>query len=117
VGDPTIVDLLAVEHDGPDGAVWSLPHGGDLDANLVHLDARGRVGEHDNREVDVLIVGVSGTATVVTDGVAHALRAGVAIAVPKGTRRAVEAGDSGPVAYLTVHRARSGLSIRPGRPG
>ena len=46
-------DLGAVSGSG--GAVWSLPHGGDLNANLVRLDASGRIGEHINDDVDVLL--------------------------------------------------------------
>lgn len=109
--EPTIVDLLGVERGGADGAVWSLPHGGDLDANLVHLAPGGSVGEHVNSEVDVLVVGVAGSGAVTVDGTAHALRSGIAIALPKGTRRGVHADRGEPLSYLTVHRARSGLGI------
>jgi hypothetical protein len=46
----TAVDLLTVDRRGPDGVLWSLARGGDLDANLVHL-APGRAvcahGLHD----------------------------------------------------------------------
>ena len=51
-------DLGAVSGSG--GAVWSLPHGGDLNANLVRLDASGRIGEHINDDVDVLLFVQSG---------------------------------------------------------
>lgn len=36
-----VVDLGATDTRGRDGVVWSLPHGGDLDANLVRLGGGG----------------------------------------------------------------------------
>ena len=33
---PVVADLGSVDLSGGSGAVWSLPHDGDLDANLVH---------------------------------------------------------------------------------
>ena len=48
-----VVDLGAIDTSGRDGVVWSLPHGGDLDVNLVHLAAGGSIGAHVNDEVDV----------------------------------------------------------------
>src|SRR5690606_24180363 len=57
------VDLRRVTDGGP-GAVWSLPHGGDLDANLVLLAPHGEVGEHVNRDVDVLLAVQDGTGEV-----------------------------------------------------
>jgi hypothetical protein len=39
---PLVVDLGSIETRGGSGAVWSLPHGGDLDGNLVRLDADDR---------------------------------------------------------------------------
>jgi len=120
--EPTIVDLLRVARDGverggADGAVWSLPHGGDLDANLVQLAPGGGVGEHVNSEVDVLVVGVAGSGTVVVDGASYPLRSGIVLALPKGARRRVDADRGESISYLTVHRARAGLGISgpPGR--
>ena len=48
-------------HQWGDGVVWSLPHGGDLDANLVRLGPDAAIGEHRNDEVDVLIYVQSGS--------------------------------------------------------
>ena len=55
------------------GAVWSLAHGGDLDANLVRLESDGGVGEHVNNDVDVLLVARSGGGTVTIDGTPDAV--------------------------------------------
>ncbi len=108
----TVINLLGIDCDGADGAVWSLPRGGDLNANLVHLGRGGAVGAHVNDEVDVLIVGIEGAGWVTTDAARLELRTGTLIAVSKGTERAIEAGTTTDVTYLTVHRARVGLHIR-----
>jgi hypothetical protein len=65
------------------GGGWT---GEDLQVNLVRLDPGDRIQPHRNDEVEVLVV------------VAH---------LPKGTVRAIEAVD-GPLAYLSIHRRRSG---------
>src|SRR5437879_3087195 len=106
-----VVDLDQVAAAGTVGAAWSLPHGGDLDANVVRLDAAGGIGEHVNNEVDVLVVGVSGQGSVSVDGADHPLHALRAVLVPKGSNRSITAGD-GELIYLTVHRSRGGLQIR-----
>jgi len=66
LGDPTrpapapfiTVNLAGIDVGGADGAVWSLPHDGDLDANLVKLGPGGRIDEHRNDEVDVVYLTV-----------------------------------------------------------
>jgi mannose-6-phosphate isomerase-like protein (cupin superfamily) len=110
---PTTVDLFAVDRLGPDGVVWSLPRGGDLDANLVQLAAGVATGTHVNSEVDVLLIGVSGAGSVMVDHARYELRAGTVVAVPKDTSRHVEADAASELAYLTVHVARPGLRIQP----
>lgn len=109
---PEAVDLDGVDLAGGDGVVWSLPHHGDLDANLVKLGPGGRVGEHHNDEVDVIILVIAGDGSVQVDGDGRPLRAHHLVHIPKGTRRGVEAGPDGLV-YVTVHRARPGLRITP----
>jgi quercetin dioxygenase-like cupin family protein len=89
---------------GHAGAIWTLGHGGDLNANLVRFPVGG-VGEHVDEEVDVLVVGVSGVGVVEVDGQEHPLRAGTVAFVPKGARRPTKSG-SGDFAYLTVHCRR-----------
>jgi mannose-6-phosphate isomerase-like protein (cupin superfamily) len=109
---PVVADLGSVDLAGRGGAVWNLPHTGDLDANLVHLNPREVIDEHVNREVDVLYVVQSGSAELVIDGAPHALQADVVALVPTGARRRLTAGPTG-VTYLTVHRRRGPLTIAP----
>ena len=104
-------ETLAVERGR--GVVWALEGNEDLNVNLVRFATGEGVGEHANVEVDVLIVGVSGSGRVVVNGREYRLRAGVVVSVPKGTRRSTSS-DSADFAYLTVHRRRGPLGI--GRP-
>src|SRR3954471_10105138 len=103
--EPVVADLDLVDRSGGAGALWSLPHGGDLDANLVRLGPGEAIGAHVNSEGDVLVVGVGGAGTVDIDGATHDLRPSVVVLVPKGASRSITAGD-GELLYLTVHRAR-----------
>lgn len=103
-------ELAASLAPGGDGAVWSLPHDGDLDANLVVLHGGGSIGEHVNREVDVLVLVRTGSMTLTVDGEPTALVAGSLALVPRDRSRAIAAGDAG-VEYLSIHRRRSGLRI------
>lgn len=104
------VDAAGIDRYGPNGAVWSLPHDGDLDANLVVLAAGDAVASHVNDEVDVLVVVLDGTGATTIDGVSHALAASVVVHIPKGVTREIRAGDTS-LLYLSVHRTRSGLRI------
>ena len=104
-----LVDLAAVDGDG--GAVWSLPHGGDLDVNLVRLAPGETIGEHVNHDVDVLIVIREGDGELSVDGVVHGLTDSVLACVARGASRSLRAGEHG-LAYLSVHRPRPALGIR-----
>ena len=95
---------------GREGVVWTLEGSGDLNANLVRFEAGRGVGEHVNDEVDVLIVGVSGSGLVSVDGEEHPLSNGVMVFVPRGARRYTRA-VSEDFAYLSVHRRRGPLRI------
>ena len=95
---------------GREGVVWTLEGSGDLNANLVRFEAGRGVGEHVNDEVDVLIVGVSGSGLVSVDGEEHPLSNGVIVFVPRGARRYTLA-VSEDFAYLSVHRRRGPLRI------
>jgi quercetin dioxygenase-like cupin family protein len=111
--DVTAVDLAGIDRSGSDGAVWSLPHDGDLDANLVKLGAGAGIGAHRNDEVDVLLVGVAGEGVVTVDGAEHPLRVNTLLLVRKGTQRGIAAATGAELVYLSVHRARAtGLQIR-----
>lgn len=95
---------------GSGGAIWSLPHGGDLDANLVHLDPGGEIGAHANNDVDVLVFVRSGSGELMIGGQAHRLGIDHLVLIPKGPQRAIVAGTAG-ISYLSVHRRRSPLRI------
>ncbi len=92
------------------GVVWTLEASSELNANLVRFEAGGGVGEHVNDEVEVIIVGVSGSGVVDVDGAVHPVSNGTMTFVPKGARRSTRS-TSGDFAYLTVHRRRGPLRI------
>lgn len=98
---------------GPDGVVWALGGPRQLEANLVVLSPHGSVGEHHNREVDVLVVVLEGEGHLHVDGVEHPLRSHCIALVPRGTARSITAGHDG-LRYLSIHRTRNPASI--GRP-
>ena len=98
--------------DGVGGAVWSLPHGGDLDANLVRIAPDAGIDRHVNEEVDVLMVIRSGDGELTVDGTVHMLAESALALVPKGSSRAIRAGERG-LAYLSVHQRRAPLGVRP----
>jgi quercetin dioxygenase-like cupin family protein len=106
-----VTDLGAVPTDGDDGAVWNLPHGGDLDANLVHLGPAGIIGEHRNDEVDVLVYVLSGSGELIVDDQPFPLSGEHLALIPQGRRRSFRAGGRGLV-YLSIHRRRAGLTLR-----
>lgn len=102
------VDLVALARMSSNaGSIWS---GGqnDLNVNLVRFDAADGVAAHVNDDVEVLIVGIVGTATIDVNGLCQPLGPGQALIIPRGARRAIVAGAEG-VAYLTCHRRRAGL--------
>ncbi|MGD9997836.1 MAG: cupin domain-containing protein [Ilumatobacteraceae bacterium] len=110
----TVADLGCTDLTGHAGVVWSLPHGGDVDVNLVHLDPNGAIDAHVNHEVDVVISVIAGQGHLVIDGTAHPLRDLVLAFVPKGEPREIRAGVAG-ITYLSIHRRRAplGISTRP----
>ena len=113
--DETLPDAAALVVDlgvavGSGGAIWSLPHGGDLDANLVRLDAGGGIQDHVNNDVDVMVIVQSGTAELTINGQAIQLGTDHLALIPKGLPRSIAAGAEG-VAYLSIHRRRSPLGI------
>jgi quercetin dioxygenase-like cupin family protein len=107
----TVVDLFEELAAGARaGVVWTLEQGDDINVNLVRFPAGRGVDEHVNEEVDVLVIGVSGSGLVEVDGCEHHLRPGTVAFVPKGARRSTGS-ESGDFAYLTVHRRRGPLQI------
>lgn len=107
-GGPVVVDLAELAQSDLDRTLaWSL-QSEDLNVNLLVFGRGGRVEEHVNAEVDVLLVAIAGAGEVLVDGVRFPLAAGRAILVPKGARRATRC-VSERFAYLTCHRRRRGL--------
>ncbi len=92
------------------GVIWSLDTSSDLNANLVRFNSGQGVGEHVNDEVEVIVLGISGSGIVTVDREEHALSAGMLVLIPKGARRATVS-TSEDFAYLTVHRRRRPLQI------
>lgn len=104
---------------GPEeaGALWRLAESGrQLDANVVRLPPGRRVGTHAEPDLDVLLLVVAGDGTLHTTGGAQPLAPGLLLWLPHGSTRDLAAGPDG-LAYLTVHRRRPGMQIRPGPPG
>ena len=92
------------------GVIWTLDTSSDLNANLVRFGTGQGVGEHVNNEVEVIVVGVSGSGIVTVDQKEHALSAGMLVFIPKGARRSTVSASED-FAYLTVHRRRRPLQI------
>ena len=111
----TVTDLGVVPTSGRDGVVWSLPHGGDLDANLVRLGPGAVICEHRNDEVDVLIYVQSGSGELTLDEEMQPLAGENLALIPRASRRSIRAGQRG-LTYLSIHRRRNGLTLKQ-RPG
>jgi quercetin dioxygenase-like cupin family protein len=101
---------IAASAHGRAGVVWTLEASSELNANLVRFEAGGGVEEHVNDEVDVIIVGISGSGFVIVDGKEHPVSNGTITFVPIGARRSTRS-TSGEFAYLTLHRRRGPLRI------
>jgi quercetin dioxygenase-like cupin family protein len=85
----------------------------DLNATMLEWPPGEGPDEHVNDARDVLYVVLEGGATLTVDGEPRELRAGDALIVEKGRRRAVVAGPDG-VRYVTAHVRRGPLQIRTG---
>ena len=101
---------IAESATGREGVVWTLEGSRDLNSNLVRFETGGGVGEHVNDEVDVLIIGVSGSGLVGVDGEEHPVANGGMVFIPRGARRYTQA-ISDEFVYLSVHRRRGPLQI------
>ncbi|MEU8512768.1 cupin domain-containing protein [Kitasatospora sp. NPDC048722] len=95
------------------GALWRLAEDGrQLDANVIRLLPHAEVAGHEEPDLDVLVQVLEGSGHLETAAGRQVLEPGCTAWLPHGARRAVSAGADGLV-YLTVHRRRPGLSIRP----
>jgi quercetin dioxygenase-like cupin family protein len=93
-----------------DGVQWTLPQSADLNVNLVHLEPGATIDEHVAAEVDVVVIVLAGSGTLVSRNRSFDLRVHALVHVPAGVPRALHAHDGG-FTYLTVHRRRAGLQI------
>jgi mannose-6-phosphate isomerase-like protein (cupin superfamily) len=104
----SVVDLAALAQESTiRQPVWAF-QSADLNVNLLVWGTDEGVVEHVNSEVDVLLVGIAGNGLVEVDGTVYPMRAGQALIIPKGVRRAIRS-TGGRFAYLTCHRRRAGL--------
>jgi len=111
----TMADLSGYLHGGGgDGVHWTLEGPGELNVNLVHLDAGHAMGEHVNEAVDVVLVVLAGTGRLTIDGRSTALAPHVVAHVPRTSLRSVRAGEEG-LDYLSIHRRRGPLDVGPPR--
>ncbi len=85
------------------GVIWSLDASSDLNANLVRSCIGQGVGEHVNNEVEVIVLGFSGSGIVPVDRGEHALPAGILAFIAKWVRRSTVS-TSDDFVYPTVHR-------------
>ena len=102
------VDLLGRSGTGP---LWGMASP-DLNATLLAWPPGQGVQTHVNAELDVLVIVLAGDGRAIIDGATHTLAPGSAILIPRATRRAISAGDTG-LRYLSVHRRRGPLQIQP----
>lgn len=97
----------------PSGAVWKLAEQGrQLDANVVHLPAARTVETHAEPDLDVLLLVLAGSGTLDTADGPLQLAEGALLWLPHGSTRRLTAGNDG-LYYMTTHRRRPGMSIRP----
>ncbi|MFF4793081.1 hypothetical protein ACFY2M_25675 [Streptomyces sp. NPDC001276] len=99
----------------PGGVLWKLAESGrQLDANVVRLAPGTGVAPHREPDLDVLLFVVAGGGVLGagTDDEPRQLTEGATVWLPHGSTRSLTAGPEG-LAYLTVHRRRPGMRIRP----
>lgn len=115
---PTLVcDTAALIDALPDtaGVLWKLAESGrQLDANVVHQPAGRRVETHREPDLDVLLLVLSGDGIlgVGDEDTPRRLESGMLMWLPHTSTRSITAGQGG-LTYLTVHRRRPGMQIRP----
>jgi quercetin dioxygenase-like cupin family protein len=115
--DAQHVDVAALLAERDAGVLWSSTS--QLQSNVVALPAGGRVDEHVETALDVLLVVVAGGGRLThrqegSDAVEQDLVAPAVCLLPAGTRRSLAAGPDGLV-LVTAHRARP--PFMPGRSG
>jgi len=116
--DPRVLcdaHALAGDPSVPAGVLWKLQEAGrQLDANLVRVAPGGHIAPHAEPDLDVLLFVVSGGGVLGAgpQDEPRRLTEGATVWLPHGATRSITAGEAG-LTYLTVHRRRPGLQIRP----
>ncbi|WP_338703123.1 hypothetical protein V2W30_37845 [Streptomyces sp. Q6] len=107
----SLADVLTAAGPAATGALWRLEGAArQLDANVVRLRPGAGGEPYVESDLDVLLVVAEGHGTLHrADGDAE-LAPGTLVFVPRGERRAVDAGPDGLV-YITAHRRRPGMTI------
>lgn len=95
-------DLAALADGAAPGSAWQA-EAGELRARLIVLEPDGELPGHANREVDLVLVGVSGSGVLTLEGDEIPVGAGVAVLVARGAHRRIGAGPDG-LSLLAVHR-------------
>lgn len=110
---PDLVRSMPAEQGG---VLWKLAaEGRQLDANVVRLAPGAEVGTHREPDLDVLLYVVNGSGRLHTPDGPSPLEAGSVLWLPRGSTRSLSAGAHG-LDYVTVHRRRPGMTIRPATP-
>ena len=96
---------------GGAGTLWKLDvPDRQLDANVIRLAAGGEIEMHRGPDLDVLVVVLDGSGSLVGPAGAVGLLPGHLVWLPRRSDRSFVAGPDG-ISYLTVHRRRPPLRI------
>lgn len=100
---PLIESVGSLSLSVPSGVVYSASSE-QLRCNLAVLESGEVMGSHVNDEVDVLIIGMSGTGQLTIDGAESTLATDVLALIPRGCERQITATSR--LTYLSVHARR-----------
>lgn len=98
--------------------LWSATN--QLQADVIALSAHEHVEPHNERDLDLTLIVLTGSGIITVDHTNHTELASVSlsalacIVIPAGCRRSLRAGAAG-LGYMTAHRARP--SLMPARRG
>jgi mannose-6-phosphate isomerase-like protein (cupin superfamily) len=106
---PELAALPDARSLGGHGPVWGL-ESEDLNATLLEWAAGQGTPSHVNKERDVLVVVLAGSAELTIGARTETLGDGEALIIPKGERRRITAGCGG-ARYVSAHRRRPPLQI------
>lgn len=110
---PRVVINTGEVGDGPDagGVLWKVQaRTRDLDSNVIAIAAGEGIAAHRGPELDVIIHVLAGSGSLTTERDTVEMRPGDLLWLPRGSKRALTAGDDG-LRYLTVHQRRQSLLL------